>query len=307
MFESFEAAESYYYGKWYTQTPDFEEALKVALWCYKTYPEHEKQIMLDLGVLYAKLDKKEESLAIFHKALDQGIWYPKEFLSDFWDALWFEPIVERWMTCCDKDTMACEVVYDFLSSAPPSREKPLFIALHGWGEDMALFKKFWQSYQLEKCYNTVYIQSSQMIGAYHYKWSDYEWAKKDIKQVLSTLESDHHLKTDEIYLGGFSEGATTAIQLTMEGDLPVKGFVALNPDRPENFNKESIREMKIRGIAGGIITGDQDQCYNDQLHMKTLFEEEAFPLEWIVTRSFGHWFPKDLSEKIDKVLLTFNS
>lgn len=307
VFETFEAAESYYYGKWYSQTPDFEEALKVALWSYETYPEHEKQIMLDLGILYFKVGKREASLAIFQKALDQGIWYPKEFLSEFWDAPWFQPIVERWTVSCDKDRANSEVVYEFLSPESLSNDKPLFIALHGWGEDIPLFKQFWKSQHLEKAYNTVYIQSSQMIGAYHYKWSDYEWAKKDIKKVLSILESKHDLKTDRIYLGGFSEGATTAIQLTMDDDLSIKGFIALNPDKPDHLSLDIIREMKTRGVAGGIITGDQDQSYNDQLQMKAMFDAETFPLEWIVTKDFGHWFPKDLSEKIDTVLLRFNN
>lgn len=306
MFKTFEEAEIHYYGVWYSEVPNYAEALKVALWCYETFPEHEKQLLLDLGVLYGKLHQFEASQKIFHKAFDKGIWYPKAFIKEFWDESWFVGIVERWMVYSQRDQLDSEVTYKFLSATNLSKEKAIFIALHGWGEDIPLFEQFWTSPLLKDSFNTVFVQSSQMIGAYHYKWTDYELAKKDISNILNILEKEYHLDISEFYVGGFSEGATTSLKLTFEeNDFNIKGFVALNPNKPEEITIDSTHRLKEHDVQGGIITGDQDQCYTEQKEMKALFEAEEFHSKWIVTKDFGHWFPKDLSEKIDSIIETF--
>ncbi len=304
MFKTFEEAEAYYYGLWYSENPDFKKALEVASWCYGAFPEHKNQLMLDLGILHGKLGQTDESLRIFHEALDAGIWYPKVFIDEFWSDDWFVSVVERWLDYSQEDRFTSEVSYDFLTPRALSKDKPVFIALHGWGEDIPLFKQFWTSARLKNDFNTVFVQSSQMVGAYHYQWTDYELAKKDIHKILSILSTEYGLDTSEIVVGGFSEGATTSLRLAFEeNDFNVTGFVALNPNLPEEINTESIRRLKEQEIRGGIITGDQDECFEEQLRMKQLFDTQEYPVEWIVTKDFGHWFPKDLSQKIDHILI----
>lgn len=306
MFKTFEEAEVHYYGLWYSETPDYDQALKVALWCYETFPKHEKQLMLDLGVLYGKLGDYDASLKIFNKALDQGVWYPKAFIEEFWNEAWFVSIVDRWTGYSQQDQLNSDVTYKFLSPGKVSKDKPIFIALHGWGEDIPLFEQFWTSDLLKNKFNTVFIQSSQMVGAYHYQWTDYALAKEDITKVLEIIKTKYHLDTSELYVGGFSEGATISLMLAFEENaFNVKGYVALNPNKPEIINSETIKAMKLKGVRGGIITGDQDQCYTEQLEMKALFETGDFDSKWIVTKDFGHWFPKDLNEKIDSITKGF--
>lgn len=303
MFNNFEEAEAHYYGLWYSETPDYEEALHVASWCYEEFSEHENQLLLDLGILHGLLDHQKASLDFFHKAFDKGIWYPKVFMESLWEFVWFESVVERWMEFSQREQFESDMAYEFLSSETISKDKPVFLALHGWGEDIALFRQFWTSEKLKNDYNTVLVQSSQMIGAYHYQWTDYALAKKDIQRVLKILEEEYGLSTDQLLVGGFSEGATTSLKLALrETDMNIKGFVALNPDKPTEMTVETIKEMKEKNVRGGIITGDQDECYEDQKEMKALFDAVGFSLEWIVTKDFGHWFPKDLNEKIDSVL-----
>lgn len=303
MFKNFEEAEANYYGLWYSETPDFEETLRIASWCYETFPEHENQLLLDLGLLHGLLNHQKESLDFFHKAFDKGIWYPKVFMEALWAFEWFESVVERWMEFSQRDQFESDMAYEFLSSEDISKDKPVFLALHGWGEDIALFRQFWTSDKLKNEYNTVYVQSSQMVGAYHYQWTDYALAKKDIQRVLKILKDEYGLNTEHIIVGGFSEGATTSLKLALEkADMNIKGFVALNPNKPEEMTVESVKAMAENGICGGIITGDQDECFDEQKEMKTLFETTGLSLEWVVTKDFGHWFPKDLNEKIDCVL-----
>lgn len=307
MFETFEAAEEKYYALWYCDEPNYQEALKIAKWSYDTYPEHAHQIMLDLSILYAKTGQHLEAIETLNHALDQEIWYPKVFLEEFWNEKWFAPIAKRWTHVSQKAIEKSRVRFEWLSPEGVAKDKPLFIALHGWGEDIPLFKQFWKSSSLNDDFNTLFIQSSQMVGARHYKWSDYQIAKEDIKKVLLEIEASTNINTQSIYVGGFSEGATTSIKLAFEdNDFDVKAFIALNPSLVEEVSPERIWDLNKKGVSGGIITGDQDACYQEQIRMKEILEAEKFQLAWYVTKDFGHWFPKDLSQKIDKVINTFN-
>lgn len=88
------------------------------------------------------------------------------------------------------------------------------------------------------------------------------------------IETTYKIDKDNIVVGGFSQGGDLSIDLALNQDnIPLKGFIALNPDKPEKFNDESIKVAAQKNTKGLIITGDKDSCYNAQKAMKQKFDE----------------------------------
>lgn len=304
MYKSFEDAEKKYYELWYSDNADQIKAIEIAEYCLRTYSEHKNQIIMDLIVFYGESNNIVKCKEMLNLGFENDIWYPKEFFEKFWNNENYKDQVDRWEELRDLSLKNAKVKYEIQlpSNYDKSKEYPLFISLHGWGEDLNLFKFFWKSDSIKSKFIHVFIQSSQMVGAYHYAWSDRDASIKDIKSLLSKVKNQYKV-SNTLILGGFSEGASTSIDLAFSlKDINASAFIALNPNRPDNLTSESIASYKNSKIRGAIITGDQDQCFNSQNEMIADFKSNNIKCNFHISKNFGHWFPDDLSKLIDDAI-----
>ncbi|WP_160646053.1 alpha/beta hydrolase [Chengkuizengella marina] len=309
MKKSFKEKENEYNKLWYANPAKKEEALKMVEQCVKDYPENLYVINQDLASLYSELNLHEKANQVLNEALDRGIWYPKEFFQSVWDLKEYGQTVSRWSEISSQAKENSKPKYEVIlpTEYNPNKTYPLFIALHGWGEDIPMFREFWNSNQIKKEYILVYIQSSQMVGSFHYCWTHNKQSHEEIEETMSEIFSKYLINYEQIIVGGFSEGAALSMDIALNHTyLPVKGFIALNPNKPNIFTTENILRSKQRGMSGSIITGDQDQCYNEQIEMVSMFDENGFNCFFTVKENFGHWFPENLSEKLDDSLEYIN-
>ncbi|MDF2531083.1 MAG: hypothetical protein K0Q65_664 [Clostridia bacterium] len=287
-----------------------KEAIELLEKSIEQYPENAASMNLDLALCYLGTGNIEKCLEILNKALEKGIWYPKVYFDKYKENEQFKEIFEQWDRISEADIRNAKPYWKICTPAGymSGRRYPLFVAIHGWGEDVDMFESYWHSYKLSEIYILALPQSSQIMGTSKYAWNDNEKSHKELALMYQQILSNYSVDTDTILVGGFSQGATLAIDLTFNQEyMPVKGFVALNPDTPKEFLEEKIIAAKDKGIKGYIITGDKDQSYQQQKDMMDAFHRLGFRCQMDVIEGWGHWFPEDLSERIDKTIGYINS
>jgi SAM-dependent methyltransferase/predicted esterase len=287
---------------------DYAEAADLLDSALNRFPEHLKANTFNLGLMCSHLQQYDRGVKALLFGLEHGIWYG---LYDFTHTLW-DPYRERadfldFMNRNDQkrqeaqDRARPELRVVTPKGFSEKKEYPLFIALHGGGENMETFSRNWRSARLEDEFLVAYLQSSQVVSMDGFGWTeDLPLAKEEILAAYRRILQEYRVDGERILIGGFSSGGVAALMVTLDEVLPVAGFVVLCPARPEGFTAEKVREAARRGIRGVLLTTEMDRRLEDQRAMAALMAQEALPCDFLVTPDIGHWYPEDLEAKIDQ-------
>ncbi len=288
----------------------FEEAVNLLETVIEQYPNNLYTITWDMVVIYSLITptQTEKILDILEYGYAKGLWYPVYPEDSRWecfrDSENFQEFVRK---NNERKVLAQEMAIGKYEINIPAqyckkRSYPLHIAIHGWGEDIAFFRKFWTSDILNKDFITLFIQSSKVVSPMGYCWDDIEIARKEIKDAYEDILDQYSIDMNNITIGGFSQGGTMALDFALNGTIPIKGFIALCPDQPDGFSKKGVESMVARCIKGVILTGEKDGALEKQREIVEAFEEIGFPYQFTINKDLGHWFPENLSEQMDKAL-----
>lgn len=274
------------------------------------FPEHLKANTFNLGLMCSHLQQYDRGVKSLLYGLEHGIWYG---LYDFTHALW-DPYRERpdFLDFMDKnDRMRQEaqrrarpgIKMEIPKGYSKEKEYPLFVALHGGGENMEAFSQNWRSPRLEDEFLVAYLQSSQVVTMDGFGWTeDLSLAKEEILAAYRRILTEYRVDGDRILIGGFSSGGVAALMVALDDVLPVAGFVVLCPARPEGFTAEKVRAASKRGTRGVLLTTEMDQRLEDQSAMAGLMAREGFSCDFQITPDIGHWYPEDLGRRIDQAI-----
>ena len=114
---------------------------------------------------------------------------------------------------------------------------PTLVLLHGYGsnkEDLYGLKPYLPEL------NIVCFQASISLGMGGYAWYPIEWengakmidgdaVEEAAQLVLESLKTwqEQHVENNEVFIGGFSQGAITSLQILLQG-FKAKGFVLMS-------------------------------------------------------------------------------
>lgn len=185
----------------------------------------------------------------------------------------------------------------------PARRYPLFIALHGGGENIDMFMPEWRSPLLQREFIVAFPQSTQLVAMNGYNWTeDIPFTLQEVRDAYDQVLRDYSVDREQVLVGGFSSGGVASLEVVLRDALPVRGFVVLCPAMPDGFTPERVREARDRGIRGTLLTTEMDGRLDQQRRMDAILTQEGLPHEFSVTPNIGHWYPKDLSERIDRAI-----
>jgi len=188
-----------------------------------------------------------------------------------------------------------------------TREYPLFMALHGGGGSLKTFPGQWQSGKMKREYIVAYIQSSQMASMESFHWEGREKTRADLSNAYQEILQKYSIDEDQTVVGGFSSGGRASLFLSFFEVIPVKGFIVLCPPVPENITTKEIDVLKNKGVRGTIITTGRDPRVKEQKGLIEKFKKVGFQYQFSFSKKDGHWFPKDLSGRIDQALGHINN
>ena len=296
-------------GKLYEQKKyaDAAEILKKAL---TQFPDHLHANTYNLALMNVQLKEYEKALEVLGYGLEKGIWFGKyDFHAEIWaplkEAEGFKAFEQKNEA---KRQEAQKTVKPKLEVLVPedydkNKKYPLFLALHGGGENIDVFRPQWTSKLLLSEFIVAFPQSSQIVSMDGYNWTeDIELTKKEIREVYEKVIQDYAVDTARIIIGGFSSGAVASLEIVLDDTVTVIGFVVLCPAKPDDFTPEKVVEAKKRGIKGTLLTTEMDPRLPDQKEMAEIMKAQGFPLEFIVTPDIGHWYPENLAEMIDTAI-----
>jgi len=291
---SFNQLEHAYYNAWYKEK-HHEKAIELAEQAYLECPDHHEQILMDLIIFHGDKENIDRCIKYFDESLDNGYWYPAPYLNTVLHKTGYESQTHRWLELSKNKRNKPVIKVIMPANYKSTTAMPLLVSLHGWGEDLELFSKFWRSELISDNYIHLMIESSQQIGYRHFSWDDRQKAFKDIEKAINDLKGRYAI--GDIIFSGFSQGSTIAIDLAFNSSLAnIKGFIALCPNFPE-----SIKNI-YKTIKGVVITGNQDHAYEQQQDMIAYFNDISMDCDFQVIKNFGHWFPDDLSIRLTKAL-----
>ena len=287
-----------------------KEAVSVYESVLKQFPEELPKMTWDLAVLYKMLGKFEKSMDIFEYGLERKITYPlwpgAELFAPLKPFDRFKKIMETNARLQAEATARTEAEVIVVTPGGYSDQKkyPLFIALHGWNGDAKRFQKLWKSAKTGKEYIQAFVQSSQVIAKNAFGWTDFQLGRKDITKIYKKVVREYPVDTQQVIIGGFSQGGQMALDIAVNNIIPTIGFVALKPGGgiPDDFNLEAVKKAAERGLRGSIITGEKDHALEDQKKMVNMFEQAKLPHQFIINKDQGHWFTRDFSQQLENAI-----
>lgn len=186
-----------------------------------------------------------------------------------------------------------------------NKKYPLFIAMHGDGDNMKLLETEWKSESfLDRGYIVVYVQSSQVYNNDGYSWiNNFDITRRDIKTFYQEIRERYFINEECVILGGFSGGAIAGIDILMEDVISIKSLIAICPERkPESVTIENIDKAMHRKVKVVFMEGEKSLPMKYEEEMLEMFKEVGLPCEYYINKDLGHEIPKDFDEKIDKIL-----
>jgi len=296
-------------GKLYQQEK-YAEAAEILQKALTQFPDHLHANAYNLALMNVQLKEYKKALEALVYGLEKGIWFGKyDFFAEIWaplkEAEGFKSFEQKNEA---KRLEFQKMVKPKLEVLVPedydkSKKYPLFLALHGGGENIDVFKPQWTSNLLQSEYIVAFPQSSQIVSMDGYNWTeDIELSRKEIREAYEKVIQDYAVDTSRVIIGGFSSGGVASLEIVLDNTVPVIGFVVLCPAKPEDFTAKKVAEAKKRGLRGTLLTTEMDPRLPDQKEMAEIMKAQDFPLEFIVTPDIGHWYPENLAEMIDAAI-----
>ncbi|MEW6368388.1 MAG: hypothetical protein AB1714_27485 [Acidobacteriota bacterium] len=247
-------------GELYAQQK-YKEAADILEGAIERFPEKLLANTYNLALMRLLVGDTEKAVATLESGLDRGIWFGKfDFLAEQWEPLKASESFKRFaekneamMREAQKQAaMRLEIVTP--EGYRADKSYPLFIALHGGGENTADLRPHWVSEKLKKEYIVAFVQSSQLVAMDGYTWEDLKTSAKEIGEAYRSVCEKHAVKKEDVVVGGFSSGGFASLAVALTNVIPVTGFIALCPGVPEEVTDEDIRRAADLGVRGTAKT-----------------------------------------------------
>ncbi len=296
-------------GKLY-QKKEYAEAARILEWALTQYPDRVEANAFNLALMHMQLQEHDKAIEALVYGLEHGVWFGKYAIgAEIWAPLRekesFQAFLEKNEARRQETQRSAVPKLEVFVPEGFDKDKtyPLFIALHGGGENIDVFKPQWTSDLLKREFIVAYPQSIQMVSMTGYSWTeDIELAKKEIREAYEKVLQDYPVDPTRVIVGGFSSGGVASLEVVLDSTIPVAGFVVLCPAKPDDFTAEKLGAVRERGIRGTLLTTEMDPRLPDQKEMAAMMEAEGLAHEFIVTPNIGHWYPENLSELIDNAI-----
>jgi tetratricopeptide (TPR) repeat protein len=283
----------------------YAEALEIVESVRDQFPEQRYNLTWNLAVLYKECGEHRKALDTFERGVEEGMIYPLWRGVEFWKPLesydQYDGIMTKIEQMRDDATAktAPAVEVQLPTAYTPETAYPLFITLHGGNESIDDVRDKWRSNILDEKYIHTFIQSSQVFSQKGFSWTDSEIGRKDIRSIYEKVINEYSVDTERVIIGGFSQGGGMALDITLSGTIPIRGFVLLCPHGEYSIisTPTAVKAAQWR-VRGTIITGTHDNGIHKQREMEEMLTEAGVPLRFIEVE-MEHWYPADFSGQVD--------
>jgi acetyl esterase/lipase len=273
------------------------------------FPDNVRANTFNLAAARALMGQPDKAIDALEDGLRRGAFFSR------WDfdgaamaplkqhprfAAFFQANLDRMAEADKKAVMKLEVAIP--AGYDPARRYPLFVALHGGGENVAMLKPNWVSPRLQAEFIVAYVQSSQVADMTGFHWQDEARTRRDLQAAYAEVVARYPVDPDRVIVGGFSSGGFASLITAFHQTLPVRGFVALCPEPPASITDADITAAVARGLRGAVLTTELDPRVAAQRAFAERLTTLKLDAEFAVTPNIGHWFPKDFAQQLDRAI-----
>lgn len=289
----------------------YQEGLTLASKELPRHPEEYTMINYWRMCFAARLNEFPLANKIFESVLASGIWLSDAVLrqSPSLESIQGNEDFERLAKISEKLREADGGEVPMLISRPENACKPgeegcpLFFFLHA-NMDTAQNNLLHWGYLASEGWMVGLPQSGWGMWTGAYSWTSYELTRQECLRDYDNLTEQYSIDQDSIVLGGFSMGGAYALEMTLNGELPVRGFILLGPgggiiDDIDEIERSAWWE-KLEGgwrddLSGVILMGEADETIPREKIRKLT---EMLNAAGIRTRllsfpGLGHAYPPD--------------
>ena len=176
----------------------YAEAAKLIEENYDNFPGQEWKMSYNMAAVCQHLEDYDKGIKYLGMAQDRGQFFNTwAFQGDFWakyrDTEGFDRILARndEMKEEAQKTAKMKVEVTLPGDLAEGRTYPLFIALHGGGENIKQFKPNWKSNVMESEFIIAYVQSSQVVSMTGFSWEEQEVTKKELKEAYDKVCAEY--------------------------------------------------------------------------------------------------------------------
>lgn len=281
------------------------DALNVTEQLALEFPDEASTTSLWRVCLLSRVGKTDEALKTMSEALGKGMWWSEAVLRADEDLMPLQglPAYEAMVAECrtrkaaaQKDSKL-EMLVRLPAGEPPY---PLLIALHGRGGSPDRDVQYWEPL-LQMGWMLAMPRSSQLGSPNMFVWDDAALAREEIGSECRRLLEGYRIDQERVILAGFSQGASAAIQISLGGVLPDRGFLAVAPGR---MAMEEIEQLahSAHGRRGYMIVGGRDPRHESLAQIHTLVNRNGVPCEMEDHSEMGHEFPNEFGRSITQAL-----
>ena len=288
----------------------FADAAAILEKAVVAFPDHLRANTVNLALMRVQLGETDKAVDALRLGLAKGTWYGTyDFFAEMWEPLKKHPGFAEIEAQSEARRREAEKLVpprlDVVVPAgvAPGARLPLFLALHGGGDNVDIFKPHWTSPLLEEGFVVAYPQSSQLVAPDGFDWMrDVPRTLRELRGVYESLLRDYPVDPGRVVVGGFSSGGAAALEVVLDEAFPVVAFVSLCPPKPPDFAADKVAAAAARGVRGTLLTTERDGRLAAQREMGEVMRGAGLLLDFAVTPDLGHWYPDDLAARIDATL-----
>ncbi|NOY07560.1 MAG: alpha/beta hydrolase [Spirochaetes bacterium] len=251
----------------------------------------------------------DTAIALFKEAIiDKGIWYSYEYLisdDDLKSLHQFDDFEKLALICKEREIEDKRNSVPLLKQAAMNNNdavfRPVIMALHGNEENISITEQYYRKV-IDRGYNLLLPQSSQIGFSNAYFWTDLEKGSKELAEHGKTI-------TGELILSGFSAGARISLFSVLKDLIDVKGLIIISPWLPELEDWAPLfKKLKEKNVKVYIICGDKDDdCFDESKNLTRLLKLNRVDHQFKVIKGLDHDYPVDFDIQLETALEFINS
>lgn len=268
----------------------------------REYENNQFEILFGEARIYSEIADGDSCMRMVKKALEKGYAFPVDWKR--FDLLKKYDDYEKLLAENQRllETLRKNAKFQYEVQLPLNYEEaetvPLFICLHGdgFGCNIEGSKYHWKADAfLENGYIVAYVQSSQVYGQQCHGWLlDLEKSRGELKNIYDQLLQNYKIDEELVVIGGFSGGASMAIDAVNYNLFPIKGVIAVCPgDHLDELSVGSARKILERETKIVMIEGKKALEPVVQ-HLLEIFSQSNLSYQYHIDSEIGHEYPKNL-------------
>jgi len=286
-----------------------QSGLEIALETIDRFPEKPTLTHSWAIYFYMYLRKKSKAMKMLEQGFCRGAWWSPKYLRSELKELEDHPAFPKILKMGEerfnevKHRAEAELIVRTPKEYSDEKTYPLILVLHGAFCNNFLSEQYWLSILDTKQLILASLQSSQIVSADHYVWSEEGIALRDVENAYSVLAERYSIDTSKVILGGISHGAEIALIAIFSNSLPARGFISVIPSVGafmQQFVKSNSVEYKKRGLKGCIVAGEKDPRYNNTKAVYEFLSKKGVPTQFYSCPELGHSVPDDFDQTLAK-------